>query len=180
MAFSVGLRGISKNDVCSPADLPDCDHADDDRSTHPPRIVGKSQVSNGDRAVRGEDDELRKLFLHILVGNRYWLLLTLGQPFVDEAEKRIPDSHSALIARFAETEKLEMNWLTGVNPSDLDRRLQPRALPEITVTVAKAMLQAALHSQGHRSQCATRLRALGGSPPPTDYVLWLRDQAAGQ
>lgn len=129
-------------------------------------------------AAAAEDEELRKVFLHILVANRYWLLLTLGQPFVDEVEKRVPDSHGALIERFAATEELEMNWLSSVNPADLDRRLQPRALPEITLTVAQAMLQASLHSQGHRSQCATRLRALGGTPPPTDYVLWIRDRPA--
>jgi uncharacterized damage-inducible protein DinB len=126
------------------------------------------------------DQELRRLLHHILVANRYWLLLTLGQPFIDEVEQRLPPSHGAIIAQFAETEQLEMNWLTGVKPSDLERQLQPRALPEITITVAQAMLQASLHSHGHRSQCATRIRALGGTPPSTDFVLWVREQPAAQ
>lgn len=122
-----------------------------------------------------DDEELRKLLHHILISNRYWLLLTLGQPFVDEEERRIPASHQAMIESFAATEKLEVDWLSTVTSPDLDRRVQPRALPDITVTVAETMLQMSLHSHGHRSQCASRLRALGGTPLPMDFVLWVRE-----
>lgn len=122
-----------------------------------------------------EDDEIRKLLHHILVANRYWLLLTLGEPFIDEVEKRIPESHQKVVEVFAATEKLELGWLSTVAPSDLERPIQPRAIPETTVTVGQAMLQVSLHSHGHRSQCASRLRALGGTPLPMDFVLWVRD-----
>lgn len=124
-----------------------------------------------------DDPELRRLLHHILIANRYWLLLTLGQPFIDEQEKRIPPSHAALTEQFAQTERLELDWLSTATPQELDQPLQPRALPEITITVAQAAIQVALHSHGHRSQCASRLRALGGIPAPMDYVLCLRDQA---
>lgn len=125
-----------------------------------------------------EDAELRKLLHHILVANRYWLLLTLGQTFIDADEKRIPESHAALTEQFAGAEELEMNWLSKLKSADLDRALQPRALPDITVSVAEAAIQVALHSQGHRSQCAIRLRTLGGVPAPMDFVLWVRDRKA--
>lgn len=127
-------------------------------------------------APAAEDPELRKLLHHILVSNRYWILLTLGQPFIDENEKRIPESHAALTAQFIETERLEIDWLSRATPEELERQVQPRALPGTTISVAEAMTQTALHSQGHRSQCATRLRALGGTPAPTDFVLWIRDR----
>lgn len=121
------------------------------------------------------DPELRKLLHHILVSNRYWILLILGQPFIEEREKQIPDLHAALSARFAETEHLELDWLARATPEELDRQIQPRALPGTTISVAEAMIQVALHSQGHRSQCASRVRALGGIPAPMDFVLWVRD-----
>ena len=35
-----------------------------------------------------------------------------------------------------------------------------------------------MHSHGHRSQCATKLRALGGEPPRLDFILWLKDRPA--
>lgn len=123
-----------------------------------------------------EDEELRKLLHHILIANRYWLLLTLHQPFVDEEEMRIPPSHRQMSENFAATERLEIDWLSTVTGTDLEHRLQPRTLPGTTVTVAHAMMQVSLHSQGHRSQCASRLRALGGTPLPMDFVLWVREQ----
>jgi uncharacterized damage-inducible protein DinB len=30
-----------------------------------------------------------------------------------------------------------------------------------------------MHSHYHRGQNATRLRELGGTPPTTDYIVWL-------
>src|SRR5690348_12547658 len=48
-----------------------------------------------------EDGELRTLLHHILIANRYWLLLALGQPFIDEDERRMPETHANLIDRFA-------------------------------------------------------------------------------
>ena len=45
--------------------------------------------------------------------------------------------------------------------------------PDCRIPVREALLQVALHSQGHRAQNATRLRELGGQAPMTDYVVWL-------
>ena len=41
------------------------------------------------------------------------------------------------------------------------------------VTLGEAMVQVVLHSQYHRAQNASRLRALGGEPPITDFVMWV-------
>ena len=123
-----------------------------------------------------EDSALRKVLHHILIANRYWLLLTLGQTFREQDEVQIPESHESMIESYSATEELEIEWLSAVKESDLERRIQPPALPDLSVTVAEAILQVSLHSQGHRSQCASRLRALGGTPLPTDFVLWVRDQ----
>jgi hypothetical protein len=44
--------------------------------------------------------------------------------------------------------------------------------PPLTITVAEALTQCAMHSHYHRGQNATRLRDLGGEPPPTDLIYW--------
>jgi uncharacterized damage-inducible protein DinB len=44
--------------------------------------------------------------------------------------------------------------------------------PPLSITVAEALTQCALHSHYHRGQNATRLRELGGEPPPTDLIVW--------
>ena len=42
----------------------------------------------------------------------------------------------------------------------------------LSITVTEALTQMALHSHHHRAQNATRLRELGGAPPPTDLIIW--------
>ena len=124
-----------------------------------------------------EDEELRKMLHHILVANRFWLLTILGHAFVREDEMRIPGSLSGIVKRFKENERLESEWLAKATDPDLDRTLETRSSRlGIDVSVKQALLQICMHTQGHRSQCATRLRALGGTPPGMDYVLWIKEQ----
>lgn len=53
--------------------------------------------------------------------------------------------------------------------------------PALKISVRHALTQAAMHSHYHRGQNATRLRELGGEPPGTDFIVWLRDgQPAAQ
>lgn len=47
--------------------------------------------------------------------------------------------------------------------------------PTLKISVRQALTQAAMHSHYHRGQNATRLRELGGAPPMTDFIVWLRD-----
>jgi len=44
----------------------------------------------------------------------------------------------------------------------------------MNVSRRHALMQAAMHSHYHRAQNATRLRELGGAPPLTDFIIWLR------
>jgi uncharacterized damage-inducible protein DinB len=125
-----------------------------------------------------EDDELRRLLHHILFSNRYWLLLCLGQPFVDEDERRVPETIDKVAEQFGETERLELEWTSRLNEAELGRTVEARALPGLKISVAQVIVQTCLHSQGHRAQCATRLRALGGMPAGTDFVRWLKEETA--
>jgi uncharacterized damage-inducible protein DinB len=47
--------------------------------------------------------------------------------------------------------------------------------PPAKISVRQALTQAAMHSHYHRGQNATRLRELGGVPPMTDFIVWLKD-----
>lgn len=47
--------------------------------------------------------------------------------------------------------------------------------PAARISVRQALTQAAMHSHYHRGQNATRLRELGGVPPMTDFIIWLKD-----
>ena len=76
-----------------------------------------------------QDEELRRLFHHILVSNRFWLFLTLGREFDREKETQMPDALDPLIERYKETWALEREWLRGSNDSELNRRVATPRLP---------------------------------------------------
>jgi uncharacterized damage-inducible protein DinB len=122
-----------------------------------------------------QDEELRTLFHHILISNRFWLFLTLGREFDREKEARIPDSIETLIDAYKDTEALETEWLSRSSDAELSRELVTPRLPG-TFTVAQVIMQICLHSHGHRAQSANLLRGLGATPPATDFVLWARDR----
>jgi uncharacterized damage-inducible protein DinB len=44
--------------------------------------------------------------------------------------------------------------------------------PPLTISVTEALTQLAMHSHHHRAQNATRLREIGGEPPPMDLIVW--------
>jgi uncharacterized damage-inducible protein DinB len=131
-------------------------------------------IREHDAAAR--DEELRKLLHHTLITNRYWLMLSLQKEFDREKEGRLPDTLDALVANFRDTSITELDWLFQLPECDLLRQLRPAALPGHTYSVAEALIQVCLHSHGHRAQCATRLRTLGGTPPMTDFIAWAGDK----
>jgi uncharacterized damage-inducible protein DinB len=122
--------------------------------------------------------ELRKLLHHIILADRFWLLLTLGRPFLQEEESPVPESLEAIAARYRETHTQELEWWSGLRESDLARTLETSFIPGHQYSIAQAAMQVCMHSHGHRAQCAARLRLLGGTPPAMDFVLWLKERPA--
>jgi uncharacterized damage-inducible protein DinB len=127
-------------------------------------------------AVASKDQELRTLLHHILIAHRFWLHLSQGLPFSFEAENIVPATLDAIITGYKETQKQENAWLERLEESDLIRRVESPYFPHRKVAAREALMQVSLHSQGHRAQCATRLRMLGGEPPALDYILWLKER----
>jgi len=73
-----------------------------------------------------------------------------------------------------------MNQLSqSISPARLEELIEvPWFQPPLKISVHHALTQAAMHSHYHRGQNATRLRELGGVPPTTDFIVWLRDGQA--
>ena len=122
------------------------------------------------------DTALRTLLHHILIANRFWLLTCLAEPFDHEQESRIPDALDPLIANYRATHSQEVDWLSSIDESELARTLEGPLIPGGRCSVSDALIQVSLHSQGHRSQCASMLRQLGGTPPTTDFILWVQSR----
>lgn len=126
-----------------------------------------------------DDDAMRKLLEHVRVSNRFWLLAILGRPFDYGVEGRTSGSFGELAARFEALQHEEEAWLAQATEADIGRVLTGPLIPGGQCTVGDALLQVALHSQGHRSQCAKLLRAAGGTPPVTDFIMWIGERAHG-
>jgi uncharacterized damage-inducible protein DinB len=124
------------------------------------------------------DHELRALLGHMLIANRFWALTILGRPFVYEDEARERPSFESLAADFRHTHGQELEWAARATEGELLRTLDGPLIPGGRCTVTQAVMQVCLHSQGHRAQCATRLRSHGTVPPTTDFILWLSGRPA--
>ncbi len=135
-------------------------------------------IRQNDTASR--DDALRALLHHIILANRFWLFTSLSRPFALEQESRVPGSLEAVTDLFRVTHAVEADWISRVGDAELARRLDGPLIPGGSCSIAQAYIQVCMHSQGHRSQCATRLRLLGGQPPATDFILWLKDRPSPQ
>jgi len=105
------------------------------------------------RAIRqhgaaAEDYELRRLFHHILIANRFWLMLRLGRDFLFEAEARVPETWEILAARSG-------NAHAG---TEVARSSDGRPISHTVETqfhpgcfcLPQALMQICMHSHGHR------------------------------
>ena len=122
------------------------------------------------------DAGLRILLHHMLVANRFWLLAIAGEPFAHDDEARVPESLGVLVSSFRATHEREVAWVAGVTDARLSQMIEHPLIPGGRCRVSDALLQVCLHSQGHRSQAAKMLRALGGDPPATDFIVWRIDR----
>ena len=135
-------------------------------------------IAQNDAAA--SDPELWELLHHILFANQYWLLTTLGLPFVVEDECRLSGSFDALVQRYVRTQSRECAWLETLTEADLGRILTSALIPKGECSVSQAFMQVCLHSHGHRAQCAKLLRRHGGAPPQSDFIVWLAHRPAAE
>ncbi|MDP1832652.1 MAG: DinB family protein [Geothrix sp.] len=66
----------------------------------------------------------------------------------------------------------------GLDDASLARTVRVPWFPDppCVVSVSDALLQVCLHTQHHRGQNMTRLKALGAAPRNVDYIIWLWKQ----
>lgn len=123
------------------------------------------------------DKAIRERLLHIHLVQRAFLWVTAPQR-AEFAFKKIEDFPSmAELKQYARQGLVEMR--ARVQETDQARMEEmievPWFKPPAKISIRQALTQAAMHSHYHRGQNATRLRELGGVPPMTDFIVWLKD-----
>jgi len=130
--------------------------------THPPALADKA---------------LRERLFHIHLVQHGFLWVT-GPRIEQFAFKKPEDFRDpAELKHYARGGNDDLGQLVTAATSDwLEEIIEvPWFKPALKISRRHALTQAAMHSHWHRGQNATRLRELGGVPPPTDFIVWLRD-----
>lgn len=128
---------------------------------HPPALA--------DRAVRE-----RLHHIHLVQSAFLWVVGRRRPQFVITK----PEDYTKIgdLKAFARKGHMEMAaMLGGMDEGRLSETIEvPWFQPPLKITVRHALTQAPMHSHYHRGQNAARLRELGGVPPGTDFIEWLR------
>lgn len=132
------------------------------------------------RAQEGawDDQKLRSAMHHIVMVQRAFLSLFLERPFDMQQEMIAPQSLDDLDRLFQEAHGEELAFVSQLETTDLGRVLDMPWIPGCRPSLAEALMQVVMHSQNHRGQCLSRLRALGGTPPILDFIVWIKDNPA--
>lgn len=124
-----------------------------------------------------DHEDLRRRVGHIIGVQQGFLSVIRGEtpgsppdgppPTYDDLKKRAVTCHAGL-----------RELVGGLQPDGLARTVRIPWFPDppCIISVADALVQAAMHSQHHRGQCMTRLKDYGGEPKNVDYIIWLWKQ----
>jgi uncharacterized damage-inducible protein DinB len=123
-----------------------------------------------------DDEELRTRVDHLVATQEAFLLLLKGEAIVipDRPLPRFQD----LKARCEAAHQVFKVLGRSLDAESLARTIQVPWFPDppCVISVSEVLLQVCLHTQHHRGQCMTRLKAVGGAPKNVDYIIWLWKQ----
>jgi uncharacterized damage-inducible protein DinB len=124
-----------------------------------------------------QDKALWERLYHIHLVQRAFLVIARGldvraMKFAKPGDYASPGELKAEAQRYHADAR---SFLRELQPADVERTIVIPWFkdPPLELPIGQALLQAAMHSHYHRAQNVTRLRELGGTPPLTDYIVWL-------
>ena len=131
------------------------------------RAIGAHPSARDDQAIR-----VRLHHIHIVQRAFLWAVTDQNQKFVMTTPEDFGfEDLNAFACAYHDDIR---HFITSVDDGKLAATIGVPWFkdPPLTLTVAEALAQCAMHSHYHRGQNATRLRELGGEPPPTDLIVW--------
>lgn len=123
------------------------------------------------------DKAIRERLHHIHLVQHAFLWMTGPQTTQFELKKLEDFVTTAELKQYARQGNVELReLLQSLSPERLEETIViPWFKPPLTISRRHALTQAAMHSHYHRGQNATRLRDIGGAPPTTDFIVWVKD-----
>jgi uncharacterized damage-inducible protein DinB len=132
------------------------------------RAIEACTAASADPAIR-----TRLHHIHLVQRAFAWIVGDRGERFAISRLEDFPDL-SALKPYAADYYARSFPPLLQLTAEHLARRITVPWFqnPPLEIRVDEALTQCVMHSHYHRGQNATRLRELGGEPPPTDVIVW--------
>lgn len=123
-----------------------------------------------------EDEDLRTRTDHLVSVQEAFLQLLKGDAVV-LPDRPLP-SFLDLKTRCESAHQVFRALGRGLDEASLGRTVRVPWFPDppCVVSVSDLLLQVCLHTQHHRGQILSRLRALGIEPKTVDYIIWLWKQ----
>ncbi|MDR3672186.1 MAG: DinB family protein [Holophaga sp.] len=129
-----------------------------------------------------EDPDLLQRMQHTADVQGAFLMVLHEQEVLFPGDPPVPEFHR-LRALTRSNHEAFAELFQVMEPEDIFRTVLVPWFPgpPCRVTVADALTQVAMHTQHHRGQFMTRLKALGGKPQNVDFIIWAwKDRPAGR
>ena len=143
-------------------------------------LMGHAEWANAvffhawDKSPARDHEEMRRRVGHV-VGVQAGFLSVLRGETPGRPPDGPPPTFDALKARAIESHAGLRSLTDDLDSPALTRRVPIPWFPDppCIITVAQALVQAAMHTQHHRGQLMTRLKDFGGEPHNVDWIIWL-------
>ncbi|MCW8810858.1 MAG: DinB family protein [Ignavibacteriaceae bacterium] len=122
-----------------------------------------------------KDERLGKLLSHIISAQKLWLNRVLNREIVVSPWDKLPIQES--ISQSTSVTAEWVNLLESFTDKDLDKRIEYADTKgeKYVNTLRDIIIHVINHSTYHRAQIAQRVKALGGKPAVTDYIVYQRE-----
>lgn len=119
---------------------------------------------------------LKDMFAHIYGADRYWLARWQGDTTAEPLDGRAVPTLAALREPWDALERAQQAFLAGLEEAVLDRIIDYRNLAgrPFRLPLGDLLLHVVIHATHHRSEIATMLTVVSGSPPDSGYHTFRR------
>jgi uncharacterized damage-inducible protein DinB len=132
------------------------------------------ETVNSIKKLEKEDDRIIELLSHIVAAQTIWLNRILERNIYANPWEKHTISESISQSTTITTEWI--NLLESFKDKDLERRVEYKNTKgeKFTNTIKDIIIHVINHSTYHRAQIAQGVKALGGKPAVTDYIVYQR------
>ena len=131
-------------------------------------------TANSLSGLEKKDERLGDLLSHIVSAQKLWLNRVLKREIVVSPWDRL--TVQECISQSTAVTAEWVNLLENYTDKDLDKRIDYTNTKgdKYINTIRDIIMQVINHSTYHRAQIAQRVKALGGKPAVTDYIVYQR------